>query len=173
MGSNDRIDREIAFPEIQKEGSRVGAQRIGGPQPRPRFRLRLKRGYRKLENTTHRGGATGAGCTFRPDPFGLSPRNRVAALERSDNVVLRRDHAVASGSNAATAILKRLLIEAGGPAPVASFALTLSDYPFGLPPRFRPNGRTIWPNEIASRKVATFPLLPHRPAATRAGPDCL
>ena len=33
VGSNDRIDREIAFPEIQKEGRRVGAQRQRGPQP--------------------------------------------------------------------------------------------------------------------------------------------
>ncbi|MEI6467368.1 MAG: hypothetical protein WCQ89_21780, partial [Verrucomicrobiota bacterium] len=55
-------------------------------------------------------------------------KNRVAALERRANVVLSRDHAVASGSNAATAISKPLLIEAGRPAPVASFALTPSDY---------------------------------------------
>ena len=49
-------------------------------------------------------------------------------MERRADVVLRRDQAVASGSNAASAISKRLVIEAGRPAPVASFALTLSDY---------------------------------------------
>ena len=45
--------------------------------------------------------------------------NRVAALERRANVVLRRDHAVASGSNAAAAISKPLLIEAGRPLQVS------------------------------------------------------
>ncbi|MEI6467232.1 MAG: hypothetical protein WCQ89_21095, partial [Verrucomicrobiota bacterium] len=86
VGSNDRIDREIAFPEIQKEGGRVAAQRIGGPQPRPRFWLRLKRGYRKLENTTHRGGATSAGCTFRPDPLELSPKTE-STIMNNENVM--------------------------------------------------------------------------------------
>ncbi len=90
-------------------------------------RIRAGRAVRETRN----GGVieTGVAAIGRGagNPVGSNDRiirqslssNRVAALERRANVVLRRDHAVASGSNAAAAISKPLLIEAGRPLQVS------------------------------------------------------
>ncbi len=78
-GSNDRMAHLKRF---QNECRRVEVQRPRGPETSPRLHLRLNRGSSNLEAATNRDGATGAGCTFRPDPFGLFPHQFKSAPAR-------------------------------------------------------------------------------------------